>query len=235
MKIIEKEAYDLDPQKTNHFKQQLLQEQKNIQETIRRMDHDEPNSSLREYYGELSAYDNHPADMGTETFEMEMNFNLKNNERLRLEEINHALERLEEGSYGQCITCGEDIEEERLEILPTALQCIACEEKELPASTEKNTRPVEEEVLSPPFGRTDKDFEEDYNGFDGEDAWQQVARVNKTDAHRMALDWYDNNMYDEEVSGITESVDSISNEYYRGQLKNDTRKDIPSQQQKKKN
>ena len=139
-----------------------------------------------------------------------------------------------DGSYGKCISCGENIDLERLEILPTAVQCMECEKGGFSVQVETNTRPVEEEVLYPPFGRTFKDTDEDYNGFDGEDAWQEVARFNKTDAHNMALDWYDNNMYDENVTGTVEYVDNISNEYYLGQLEDEERLDIPDLQKKKK-
>ena len=219
--------------KLRHYKEQLLKEREETLLTLNRMKENEPNDSLQEYYDELSVYDNHPADIASETYEMEMNFNLKNNEHLRLTEIERALEKIEDGTYGQCISCGKDIPHERLDILPTAIQCIECEKGGLPNQYEIRTRPVEEEVLYPPYGRTFKDTDEDYNGFDGEDAWQEVARFNKTDAHNMALDWYDNNMYDENVSGTVENVDNISDEYYIGQLENEERKDIPDKQKKK--
>lgn len=220
--------------KLNYFKRQLLEEKESTLNTLDRMNENEPNDSLQEYYDELSIYDNHPADIASETFEMEMNFNLKNNVVLHLKEIEDALEKIEEGTYGKCITCGKDIPEERLDILPTAAQCINCERSNLSIDEEMITRPTEEKVLYPPYGRTFKDGDEDYNGFDGEDAWQEVARFNKTDAHNMALDWYDNNMYDENVSGTVEYVDNISNEFYIGQLEDEERRDIPRRQRKKK-
>lgn len=224
----------MDKKRLEHFKHLLLEERKAAIDTLECMNENEPNTSFKDYFDELSVYDNHPADIGTELFQMEMNFNLKENEKLHLEEIDNALQKIEDGTYGQCIICGKDIPEERLEILPTAVQCMECEKDRLSIHREIDTRPVEEEVLSPPFGRSFKDHDDDYNGFDGEDAWQEVARFNKTDAHRMALDWYDNNMYDENVSGTTEDVDHISQEYYMGQLEDEERKDIPHDQRKKK-
>ncbi|KXG75971.1 TraR/DksA C4-type zinc finger protein [Thermotalea metallivorans] len=224
----------MDKKRLEHFKHLLLEERKAAIDTLERMNENEPNTSFKDYFDELSVYDNHPADIGTELFQMEMNFNLKENEKLHLKEIDHALQKIEDGTYGQCITCGKEIPEERLEILPTAVQCMECEKDRLSIHMEIDTRPVEEEVLSPPFGRSFKDHDSRYNGFDGEDAWQEVARFNKTDAHRMALDWYDNNMYDENVSGTPEDVDRISQEYYMGQLEEVERKDIPHDQRKKK-
>lgn len=46
--------------------------------------------------------------------------------RVRLEEIDAALDRLGHGAYGRCETCGESIDPERLEVLPAARQCVRC-------------------------------------------------------------------------------------------------------------
>ncbi|MCH5642612.1 MULTISPECIES: TraR/DksA C4-type zinc finger protein [unclassified Gordonia (in: high G+C Gram-positive bacteria)] len=46
--------------------------------------------------------------------------------RVRLHEIDAALERLGRGSYGRCETCGRQIDPERLEVLPAARQCVDC-------------------------------------------------------------------------------------------------------------
>ncbi|WP_129596371.1 TraR/DksA C4-type zinc finger protein [Anaerophilus nitritogenes] len=216
----------------NYYKNKLLNEKQETIKTIERMNENEPNASLQEYYDELSVYDNHPADIGTETFEMEMNFNLKNNEEIYLKEIEDALDRIQRGTYGKCIDCGVDIPYERLEMIPTASECIKCQEDKLSIHHEIHTRPVEEQSLYPPFGRTYMDTNEDYNGFDGEDTWQAVARFNKTDEKHMALDWYDNNMYDENVSGTVEDVDQISNGFYKGQLEDEEREDIPHKYKK---
>ncbi len=224
----------LQKEKLNYFKEKLLKEKEELLKTLNLMNNNEPNESLQEYYDELSVYDNHPADIATETFQMEMNFNLKKSEKIHLEEIQDALQRINNGNYGKCQICGKDIDEDRLNILPEAISCIECEQKKLPIQEETKTRPIEEAILSPPFGRTFKDLDKNYNGFDGEDAWQEVARNNKTDASRMALDWYDNNMYDDNVSGTVEDVDNISNDFYTGQLENENRKDIPEKQRNKK-
>lgn len=46
--------------------------------------------------------------------------------RVRLAEIDEALERVGHGSYGLCETCGQQIDSERLEVLPAARQCVRC-------------------------------------------------------------------------------------------------------------
>lgn len=188
----------MDKKKLEHFKKLLLQEREELVATVDLMEDAEPNDSLAEYYNELSYYDNHPSDVGTETYEMAMNLNLKDNEIRLIKEVDNALKRIKNNQYGICVSCGKEIEEERLEILPTALECMDCENKnnEIPLKYKTHTRPVEEEVLGMPYGRTFKDAD-DYAGFDGEDSWQAVARYNKTKKSNKALDWYDNNMYDE--------------------------------------
>lgn len=53
---------------------------------------------------------------------------LDKNERIELQKINSALERLDRGVYGRCATCGDDIDDKRLKAMPTATQCIDCVE-----------------------------------------------------------------------------------------------------------
>ncbi len=46
--------------------------------------------------------------------------------RIEAQQIHSALQRIADGSYGECMTCGEPISEQRLDALPYALQCINC-------------------------------------------------------------------------------------------------------------
>lgn len=203
----------------HHFRKRLLEEKQEVESAIKSEEENGAHSSMQEYYSELSVYDNHPADIASETFEMEMRLNLEESEKRHLDEINDALNKIEDGTYGVCETCGKSIREERLEIIPYTAQCSRCSENNstIPLEEKINTRPVEEEDLNYPFGRTFND-DSRFNGFDGEDSWQAVARYNKTDQKKMALDWYDNNMYDKNISGKVEDVDDISNEYYEKQI-----------------
>lgn len=78
--------------------------------------------------GELSAYDQHPGEQATETFERERDAGMLESALETLDRIDQALLRLKEGSYGICTSCGEPIEKERLMALPYALECIDCAE-----------------------------------------------------------------------------------------------------------
>lgn len=73
---------------------------------------------------ELSSFDQHPGDVGTETFELERNVSLLEQVENELEEIEAAFGRLERGEYGRCQACGRPIGDERLEAMPAARFCI---------------------------------------------------------------------------------------------------------------
>ena len=61
--------------------------------------------------------------------EHELNMQLKNRERLYLKKLDQALERIENGTYGICVACGDDIEPARLAARATATKCISCKEE----------------------------------------------------------------------------------------------------------
>jgi RNA polymerase-binding transcription factor DksA len=69
---------------------------------------------------ELSSADQHPGDSGSETFEVEKNQALLESVEAELRDIDDALERLDNGSYGKSVLSGETIPDERLEAVPWA-------------------------------------------------------------------------------------------------------------------
>ena len=74
--------------------------------------------------GEISSYDQHQADMGTETFEREKDLSILEQVEAELADVEHAIRRLDEGTYGTCEVCGRDIGEDRLEALPATRRCL---------------------------------------------------------------------------------------------------------------
>jgi DnaK suppressor protein len=70
---------------------------------------------------------NHLADDATEVFTRERNLALRNNSQDLLAQVDSALQRLDEGTYGVCARCGNAIAAERLEALPYATYCITCQ------------------------------------------------------------------------------------------------------------
>ncbi|HEX2118382.1 MAG TPA: TraR/DksA C4-type zinc finger protein [Acidimicrobiales bacterium] len=74
--------------------------------------------------GELSSYDQHQADMGTETFEREKDLSILEQVEAELADVEHALRRLDDGTYGTCEVCGRTIPDERLEAMPATRLCV---------------------------------------------------------------------------------------------------------------
>jgi RNA polymerase-binding transcription factor DksA len=83
--------------------------------------HDESESDS---LSELSHIDQHQADVGTETFEREKDLSILERVEAELDDVDHALTRLDEGSYGTCEACGRSIGDDRLEALPAARFCV---------------------------------------------------------------------------------------------------------------
>lgn len=162
-------------------------------------------------------YDNHPAEIGSETYEIEKNIALNQHQVKQLKDIDEALKRINRGDYGICQKCEQQIPFDRLEVMPTSNMCIICQEQnEIDTKGSKDgERPIEEQSLYPPYRRTFLD-DTDYVAYDGEDTWQDIAQYNKTP--NIALDWYDNNLYDSEKIKDRGDIEEISNRQYIDQL-----------------
>ena len=76
------------------------------------------------------SYGNHMADDASDTFEQERQAALQRNLETVLNEVNDALERMEQGTYGTCVDCGKEVPIERLEARPYAIRCIEDQERE---------------------------------------------------------------------------------------------------------
>jgi RNA polymerase-binding transcription factor DksA len=83
--------------------------------------HDE---SEDESTSELSHLSQHQADIATETFEREKDFSILEQVEAELADVDRALRRLDDGTYGTCEACGEPIGDDRLEALPAARFCV---------------------------------------------------------------------------------------------------------------
>ena len=83
----------------------------------------------RETAGELSAVDQHPADVADVVMQREVDYTIKGIVQDEAHHIQQALRRQAEGRYGICDDCGEPIDPERLEVRPQATLCISCQRK----------------------------------------------------------------------------------------------------------
>ena len=89
----------------------------------KKMISDKKRASEEEYSTELSNYDNHPGDNGTELYEREKDLAISSHDKSELESINEALERIETDQYGTCDVCGTEIDIERLKARPETTVC----------------------------------------------------------------------------------------------------------------
>jgi DnaK suppressor protein len=80
-------------------------------------------ASLSEASGEVG-FDEEYADAGSYTFERERDLSLVDNVNDLIEKVEHALARIDDGSYGRCEACGKPIEAERLDALPYTTLCL---------------------------------------------------------------------------------------------------------------
>lgn len=194
----------------DQLKEALEQQRRALEQLLANNDHFGSADPLSSTTGELSAYDNHPGDIGSEVFERGKDIALNEHAEHQLEDVMDALERMKEGTYGTCVICGRDIPFDRLQAMPDTEYCI----DHVPDRDLSARRPVEERLLEPPFGRTSLDEHADETEFDGEDAWQIVESWGNSNSPAMAenpeVDGYDM-MYVEadENEGFVEPYESF--------------------------
>lgn len=138
--------------------------------------------SLKVSTGELSSYDNHPADVGTETFERSRDLAVDDNLNHRFEQIRQALERIGNSEYGKCVVCGKDIPFERLQAVPYTAFCM----EHTPERNVLDYRPVEEELITPPPAGAGESRQRSAGKFDDADAWHTLEKFGNSDSPAMA-------------------------------------------------
>lgn len=148
------------------LRNKLEEEKQKLKSTIR-------HTKEKQTTGELSSYDNHPADMGSELYEKESDLAINDHVEEELKKIEEAIQAMKEETYGNCKECGNSIPFERLEAIPTTLYCIDHTKQ----STAHQYRPIEEEVLTPSFNNDKRSNEIK----DHEDSFAEVARYGTSD------------------------------------------------------
>ena len=115
---------------TERFRTILVEERQRVLDAISYLHEETPGSLEDETEEIVGSVDNHPAETASATLDREIDYTLEENSEHVLTEIEAALQRIEEGTYGTCRTCGQPISEERLEAIPYATQCIDCKRRE---------------------------------------------------------------------------------------------------------
>jgi RNA polymerase-binding protein DksA len=112
------------------IREDLIREKAKILEELLRIRGESLKKSQKDSSGDLSGYTLHMADMATDLYDREFSLELAEGERERLYALDDAIKRIDEGSYGKCVMCGEYISKQRLKAMPQASHCIECQEKE---------------------------------------------------------------------------------------------------------
>jgi len=111
----------MEKKKLDYFKKKLEERQQQLRRNVSRAEQDGRASDLD------TAQD--IADRAASSYNKEFLFHQSNSERQLLQMVEGALSRLREGSFGQCISCGKDINPKRLEAVPWTRHCIECQER----------------------------------------------------------------------------------------------------------
>ncbi len=111
------------------FKKIVLKRKDEILEGIQHISEDTLKKSQKEASGDISGYTYHMADVATDTYDREFSLGLASNERKLLYELDDALKKIEEGTFGICEGCKSLIAKTRLKAVPYARLCLKCQEK----------------------------------------------------------------------------------------------------------
>ncbi len=111
----------MDKKKLEQFKKRLETRQQELRRTVSRTEQDGRTTD------DDSAQD--IADRAASSYNKEFLFHQSNNDRQILAMVEGALSRIREGSFGECMSCGKEINAKRLEAVPWTRHCIECQEK----------------------------------------------------------------------------------------------------------
>ncbi len=209
----------MDKNQLLHYKDKLKTEAKRTDTALEQMG-DLKEGEMSNYTpSELSNYDNHPAELGSELYTVEMNLALKVHEQTKLNDIKLALKKIDNGTYGVCENCKKEINPERLEVMPAARFCMECQEDK--EAREINTPDQQyDEIFDSPFGRKYLNKQED-DEFEGLDQLNDLLKYGSADTPQDMsgyADYEDFYTNDVDNQGYVEETDKISNQQYKNQL-----------------
>ncbi len=115
-----KKVRRLSASELKHFQQMLLEKRRELLVNVFHIKDEALKQSHMDATGDLSSMPIHMADLGSDNFEQEFALGLMDSERKLLREIDEALERIEDKTYGICLGTGQPIRKERLEAQPWA-------------------------------------------------------------------------------------------------------------------
>ena len=111
------------------YKEKLFNLRDDISSQIRDISEDTLMKTQKDLSGDISGYSLHMADVASDNYERDFNIGLVSNERRILNEVEEALKRIEDGTYGICQMCGKQITKTRLNVIPHTRYTKKCQEQ----------------------------------------------------------------------------------------------------------
>ena len=118
-----------DKKELAELKKFVLKRKEEVLDDIKHISDDTLKKSQKEASGDISGYTYHMADVATDTYDREFSLGIASNERKMLYELDDALKKIEEGTFGICEDCKNLIAKNRLKAVPHARLCVKCQQK----------------------------------------------------------------------------------------------------------
>ncbi len=112
------------------FKRLLLRRRAQLSSEVEKMAEETLRHNRQDAAGDLSSMPIHMADIASDNFEKELNLDFIQMESAEVRDMDEALVRIEEGTFGTCESCDKPIPKARLRAVPHARLCIGCKREE---------------------------------------------------------------------------------------------------------
>jgi RNA polymerase-binding transcription factor DksA len=119
----------MDGRELDGYRRALLEEKERLCAALEYLQAENPGAEEEEAL-ELSSLQEHLAEVGTVTLDRELDYSLEGVAQEQLAAVTAALERIDQGTYGLCVSCNGPIARERLSALPWTSLCIDCKRRE---------------------------------------------------------------------------------------------------------
>ena len=119
----------MEREQLDFYRELLMSERKKVMKIIEGIDKN-LSKNIRDTVGNVSSYATHLADLGSDSDEREKETYMLDRELRNLKNIDNALKRIHDKTYGVCNYCGEDISSTRLKAVPYTEFCINCKRNE---------------------------------------------------------------------------------------------------------
>jgi DnaK suppressor protein len=112
-----------------YFKNLVAKVKDRMLDEIKRISEDTLKKSQKDASGDISGYSYHMADVASDTYDREFSMGLASNERQAMYEVDDAVKKIEDGTFGICEDCKSLISKTRLKAVPFARLCVKCQER----------------------------------------------------------------------------------------------------------